>query len=57
MDVDQVLEELRSAVSDYEDTRGHGGSSEADRMRDAFRALDDWLSVGGFSPAAWRRTT
>lgn len=57
MDVDQVLEELRSAVSDYEDTRGHGGSSEADRMRDAFRALDDWLIAGGFSPADWRRTT
>lgn len=56
MDVNATLRVLRQAYSDYEDTRGNAQGPEidaADRMRDAIVALDEWLTRGGFLPAAW----
>lgn len=59
MDIDQALADLRSAYSDWEDTRGDGSSiyphgvDAADRMRDAAVAIDEWLSAGGFKPKDW----
>lgn len=54
MDPNATLDMLRQAVSDYEDKRGDKVDTDADDMRDYFRALDDWMSAGGDLPDAWR---
>jgi hypothetical protein len=58
MDPNETLRQLRRAISDYGDTRGAGSGNAtaddaADRMRDAARALDEWLARGGFPPVDW----
>lgn len=56
MDPDKVLQNLRDAYSRYEDTVGALSGPAIDaasQMRDAVVALDEWLTSGGFLPAAW----
>lgn len=58
MDINAAHAELRSAQSDWEDTRGRGEDlatavNAADRMRDAIFVIDEWLSKGGRLPSAW----
>lgn len=58
MDPNAAYKNLMSAVSDYEDKRGDAEGDHidaADEMRDAFEALNEWLSKGGFLPDAWKR--
>lgn len=58
MDPNAAYRNLMQAVSDYEDNRGDAEGPEidaADEMRDAVRALDDWLSKKGFLPQPWQR--
>lgn len=60
MDPNALLDELRSAKSDYEDVRGRGTENPAvddaaDRMRDAIYHLDEWLSKDGFLPTDWNK--
>lgn len=56
MDPNATLEELRNLASLAADQ--HGGDPDADylaaRMAELFQALDEWLSKGGFAPAAWK---
>lgn len=59
MDPDETLRLLREAYSRFEDVRGAESGPVVDAasdMRDAVVALDEWLSRGGFLPAAWRRS-
>ena len=56
MDPNTTLEELRRRVIDilaaFDDERGIA-TSDAAELAEAFRALDTWISNGGFLPAAW----
>jgi hypothetical protein len=57
MDPDAALAQLRDAIVEWE-TAPAGSREEhaaAERMSSAAGALDDWLSHGGFPPAAWAR--
>lgn len=51
MDPNATLAELRALVMD-------GGAEFEDPQRAAelFNALDEWITRGGFLPAAWTRT-
>jgi hypothetical protein len=55
MDPNAALQALRAALGDY-DLAIHKKVADvaADRALDAARALDEWLSKGGFAPDAWR---
>ncbi len=53
MDPDATLEELRLHC-ELEKARGLT-TGEAERMAVLVEALDQWLSSGGFLPAAWQR--
>lgn len=44
MDPNAALAELRDAL----------GMGDLDRAREAFAALDGWLSSGGFLPDDWK---
>lgn len=53
MDPNAALEAIRSMVSDV--LAGETGDAQytLDELAETFRALDEWLSRGGFKPAAW----
>jgi len=56
MDPNKALKNLREAEKQY---RAAPAGSMAERvaasnMADAFEALDEWLSRGGFMPVDWR---
>ena len=54
MDPDAALEEARQAADDYQDAESYGAGEEAaSRLIESFRALDVWLTNGGFLPEAW----
>ncbi len=56
MDPDEALRELRRLI---EDSFGAYDKEDAweslDEARHQFKALDEWLSKGGFLPSDWRR--
>jgi len=55
MDPDQALDDGRRALAAWEDAESPGDEHDAARdMGEAFGALDDWLSNGGFLPERWR---
>lgn len=57
MDPDQALADARQAVKDFDVAHGPEQVSEAaERLANAFAALDEWMSRGGFAPAAWRKS-
>lgn len=49
MDPNTTLARLRAEVASH---REHG-DGDADALVDTFETLDEWLSRGGFPPAAW----
>lgn len=57
MDPDAALEEARRALKAAEDAHDEpGGGVELQALRDlrdAFSALDQWLSKGGYTPLEW----
>jgi hypothetical protein len=55
MDPDQALANAREAAQDYDEAGSLGSESDAaERLVEAFNALDSWLSKGGFLPRDWR---
>ncbi len=61
MDPDQALADCRAALADANANvraEGEDPSDELEALRrlgDAFDALDEWLTKGGFLPGAWER--
>ena len=56
MDPDEALAQLREAIeSVWAAESSVAASSAADRVAEHAAALDQWLSRGGFLPAAWSR--
>ena len=54
MDPNATLKDLRAALHDYDEAIRKSVADEAvDRALDAIRALDEWLSKGGFLPEDW----
>lgn len=56
MDVNEALREMREAIAQWH-LRGdvEGALAAADTIAEKAHALDEWLSKGGFLPAAWQR--
>ena len=58
MDPNAALENMRSAIKAYDAAvNAENGDAEADaawELSEAARALDEWLSKGGFLPTAWQ---
>lgn len=57
MDPNESLRECRLRLMYvYEDIGdGFPCTDSAERLADAFRALDEWLSKGGFLPEDWSK--
>ncbi|WP_165606996.1 hypothetical protein [Mycolicibacter kumamotonensis] len=57
MDPNQALTDMRDAVRRLADTSDDDDFDRDDvvRLFTAADALDEWLSMGGFLPADWRR--
>jgi hypothetical protein len=56
MDPDEALKQIREVVSKIrndETARTLDAYAELETITDAFEALDDWLSSGGFLPKDW----
>jgi hypothetical protein len=53
MDPDAALTTARDALDVIEGNEGAQTAETLD-LAEAFRALDEWLSRGGFAPADWR---
>ena len=51
MDPDVVLRDIRSMVEAALD----GGRIDTEELAEKIESLDNWISRGGFLPAAWRR--
>lgn len=57
MDPEQALANAREAVKDLDNATSISQESDAaERLATAFRALDEWLSKGGFLPSDWERS-
>lgn len=59
MDPDAALTNARSALAAIragEDSQGELMTDALDDLADAFEALDQWLTKGGFLPRAWRKS-
>lgn len=64
MDPDEALAALRAAIEEY-GNEGYRDDVETEAAASAmvvasilekFEALDEWMSKGGFPPAAWKGT-
>jgi len=56
MDPDETLRQLRHTVAEYgQATDPEQKLQAADRVIDHAEALDQWLTNGGFRPAAWNQ--
>jgi hypothetical protein len=58
MDPNEALKRAREAIERYQDDASLGFNTDtrleaADKLADAFEALDEWLSKGGFLPLEW----
>lgn len=56
MDPNAALKDLRDAVTGFylsADSNDDGGPIDGGEIAEKFEALDEWLSKGGFAPAAW----
>lgn len=52
MDPEATLSNMRGLADVI---TSHGDSAYAEELAEAFQALDDWLSKGGFLPVAWEQ--
>ena len=57
MDVNAALAELRELTAAWEAAGSHGTFTveQADRTIELVRDIDEWITKGGFLPAAWQR--
>jgi hypothetical protein len=56
MDPDETRRQLRRAITEYRYAAEPAQSLRAaDRVIEHADALDDWLTAGGFRPAAWNQ--
>lgn len=56
MDPNETLRQLRNAVRYFERPQSERLLTDdelLDEITERFRALDEWLSKGGFKPEAW----
>jgi len=54
MDVNETLRTMRKLVSDTNLTPSYEDAARiGTELADAFEALDEWLSKGGFLPSDW----
>ena len=54
MDPNEALAQLRAAVVEFKDAEEVAeGLDAARQFVAAFDSLDQWLTLGGFPPAAW----
>ena len=59
MDPDETLAELRRLDTDIYGVYYEHGTVHVDdavRMAELIHALDQWISSGGYLPAAWQRS-
>lgn len=54
MDPDKALQDARIASRSLREDETWA-RSDAEALADAFDALDEWLTGGGFLPQGWRR--
>lgn len=56
MDPDEALKNAREAEKSFRSAPIESSAERiaAIKLADAFEALDEWLSRGGFMPADWR---
>lgn len=54
MDPNETLHRLRELTNEAIEESGAPRTDLAGELGEAFNALDDWLSKGGFLPGAWR---
>ena len=53
MDPDETLKALREQAAELALDSDYADPNDVQEMVEKFRALDAWLSNGGFRPAAW----
>lgn len=55
VDPNEALKNAREAIHQFNNCNEHvlTRAREAEKLVDAFEALDGWLSKGGFLPKAW----
>lgn len=54
MDPDAALADVRVSVSKLKNSRSARASTTVAQFVAEVESLDDWMSRGGFAPAAWR---
>lgn len=59
MDADNTLKAIRDIVDEVlgDDEEAHESLDDAEKLiefAERFRALDEWLTRGGFLPAGWK---
>ena len=56
MDPNEALKNARAlAAAILKDGETWDSATRAEELANAFEALDEWLSKGGFLPEAWKR--
>lgn len=55
MDPNEALSNARLALVTYRANPGDHYDPAAERLADAFEALDEWLTNGGFLPRDWHQ--
>lgn len=55
MDVNEILRMMRDALARVDALDGDAADRAREDACECARALDGWLSKGGFLPAAWER--
>jgi hypothetical protein len=58
MDPNEALETMRKCAASITRMVDRGAEPDADdatELAESLKALDEWLSRGGFLPAAWER--
>lgn len=54
MDPNKALEDIRDIIGQMDDATSGMMEGLGDALANAFEALDDWLSMGGFPPEQWK---
>lgn len=53
MDIDAALACMRELVSETPSPHLYGAHAQLEEIAIQWESIDDWLSHGGFMPAAW----
>lgn len=57
MDPDATLRTIRNITQEIESGEYDDAGAILDQFNDYVSALDDWLSIGGFLPRAWGKSS